>query len=152
MAIGLRLTTKTPFTETKQRKYSKVFKPPNAVLAKEVLHHGHFLYHGKFKKAEDNPLVNKKSKQICMLKPSGWSREDLVEFLKNKTIKLQQTDVTFIHSQIYLYSQFLTRELDSNKLKPDSTAWDNGSWEGIVLNVHLIEIVLSDEFCFNSIH
>jgi hypothetical protein len=156
MAIGhecfLRLTTKTPFTETKQRKYSQVFKPPNAVLAKEVLRRGHFLYHGEFEKAEDNPLFNKKSKQIRMPKPSGWSREDLVEFLDNKTIKLQQTDVAFIHSQIYLYSQFLTRELDSNKLKPESTAWDNGSWEGIVPNVRLIEIVLSDEFRFDFIH
>jgi hypothetical protein len=75
-----------------------------------------------------------------------------MDFLENKTIKLQQLDVAFIHSQIYLYSLFLTCELDSNKLKPDSTAWDNGSWEGIVPNVRLIEIVLSDEFRLDFVH
>jgi hypothetical protein len=42
--------------------------------------------------------------------------------------------------------------LDSNKLKPDSTAWDNGSWEGIVPNIRLVEIVLSDEFHLDFVH
>jgi hypothetical protein len=135
MAIGhesfLSLTTKTPFTETKQKQYTQVFKPPNAVLAKEVIHCGHFLYHGKYyKKVEDNPLFNRNSKQLRMSKPSGWSREELLEFLENKTIKLQSMDVAFIHSQIYLYSLFLTCKMDSNELKLESTAWDNGSLGG----------------------
>jgi hypothetical protein len=36
--------------------------------------------------------------------------------------------------------------------EPDTTAWDNGSWEGIVLNVRLIEIALSDEFRMDFVH
>jgi hypothetical protein len=156
MAIGhgsfSRLTTKKPFTETKQKKHTQVFKPPNSILAKEVIRRGHFLFHGEYEKAEDNPLYNKNSKQVRMPKPSGWSREDLMDFLEQKTIKLHEKDIAFIHSEIYLYGQFLTRELDSNKLKPDTTAWDNGSWEGIVPNVRLIEIALSDEFRMDFVH
>jgi hypothetical protein len=65
---------------------------------------------------EDNPLYNKNTKQLHMPKPAGWSRQDLLTFLQNKTIKLGSMDMAFIHSQIYLYSMFLTRELKSQEL------------------------------------
>jgi hypothetical protein len=149
MAIGhenfRQLLKHDVFNKTKQKKYTAVFSPSNSILAAEVVRRGHFLFHGDFPKLEDNPLYNPNSKQIRMPKPSGWSREDLMNFLEKKTIKLESMDVAFIHSQIYLYSLFLSRELSTQKLKPDLTSWDRGSWEGIVPNVRLIEIALSDE-------
>jgi hypothetical protein len=46
MAIGyanfLSLTEKAPFTETKSKNHTQIFKPPNAVLAKEVMCRAHF--------------------------------------------------------------------------------------------------------------
>jgi hypothetical protein len=82
-----------------------------------------------------------------MPKPSRYTREQLMEFfLQNKTIKLQSMDLAYIWAQIFLYSRSLTQEIDSKNLKPDTTSWDRGSWDGIVPNVRLIEIVLSDEF------
>jgi hypothetical protein len=156
MAIGhkefLRLTEKYPFTETKQRCYKQVFSPPNAILSAEVIRRAHFIFHEEFGKVEDNPLYNENTKQLRMPKPAGWSRQDLLTFLQNKTIKLGSMDIAFIHSQIYLYSVFLTRELKSQELKPEATSWDRGSWEGIVPNVRLIEIVLSDDFREDFIH
>jgi hypothetical protein len=47
---------------------------------------------------------------------------------------------------------FLTRELKTQELKPEATSWDRGSWEKIVPNMWLIDIVLSDDFCLNFIH
>jgi hypothetical protein len=150
MAIGyanfLLLTEKAPFSKTKSKNRTQIFKPPNAVLAKEVMRRAHFIFHGTYEKPDDNPLFNKVSKQLCMPKPTGWSRKELVTFLKEKTIKLQPMDVAFIHSQIFLYSLFLSREMNTQKLKPESTSWDCGCWEGIIPNMRLIEIVLSDKF------
>jgi hypothetical protein len=156
MAIGHKnfhlLINKYPFKETKQRNYTQVFRPPNAILSAEVVRHAHFLFHAEYKKVEENPLYNPSTKQLCMPKPAGWSRQELLNFLEKKTIKLESMDDTFIHSQIYLYSVFLTRELKTQELKPDSTSWDWASWEGIVPNMRLIEIVLSDDFRNDFIH
>jgi hypothetical protein len=96
---------------------------------------------------EDKPLYNPNSKQTRMPKPSGWSRGELISTLEKKIIKLDSMDVAFIHLEIYLYSLYLIHDLSSTQnLKPESTLWDRSSWEGIVPNVRLIEIVLSDEF------
>jgi hypothetical protein len=128
IAIGhanfLSLTEKAPFTETKSKNHTQIFKPPNAILAKEVMRRAHFLFHGTYEKPDDNPLFNKVSKQLRMPKPTGWSRKELLTFLQEKTIKLQFMDVSFIHSQIFLYKLFLEHEMNSQKLKPDSTSWD----------------------------
>jgi hypothetical protein len=144
----LRLTDAAPFTTTKQKIHTQVFKLPNSVLAKEVICCAHFIYHNKtYEKKEDNPLYNPNKKRIMMPKPSRYTREQLMEFfLQNKTIKLQSMDLAYIWAQIFLYSRSLTQEIDSKNLKPDTTSWDRGSWDGIVPNVRLIEIVLSDEF------
>jgi hypothetical protein len=156
MAIGHEnfqlLINKHPFKETKQRTYTQVFRPANAILSAEVVRRAHFIFHGEYKKVEDNPLYNPNTKQIRMPKPAGWSRQDLLNFLESKTIKLGTMDVAFIHSQIFLYSVFLTRELKTQELKPEATSWDRGSWEGIVPNVRLIEIVLSDDFRLDFIN
>jgi hypothetical protein len=98
------LLDKSPFPETKQRNYTQDFRPPNAILSAEVLvHHAHFLFHVDYEKVEDNPLYNNNSKQFCMPKPAGWSRQELLTlFLENRTIKLESMDVTFIHSQMDL--------------------------------------------------
>jgi hypothetical protein len=69
MAIGhkniMRLTDKAPFTTTKQKIHTQVFKPPNHVLAKEVVRRAHFIYHDKtYEKKEDNPLYNLKKKGL----------------------------------------------------------------------------------------
>jgi hypothetical protein len=87
-----------------------------------------------------------------MPKPSGYTREQLMEFLETKTIKLENMDLAFIWAQIFLYSKSLTREMDSKNLKSDMTSWGRGGWDGIILNVRLIEIVLSDEFRVDFIH
>jgi uncharacterized protein (UPF0335 family) len=42
--------------------------------------------------------------------------------------------------------------MDSKNLKPDTTSWDRGGWDGIIPNVRLIEIVLSDEFRVDFLH
>jgi hypothetical protein len=156
MAIGhanfLSLTDQAPFTETKSKNHTQIFKPPNAILAKEVMRRAHFLFNCTYEKPDDNPLFNKVSKQLRMPKPTGWSRKELLTFLQEKTIKLQDMDVAFIHSQIFLYKLFLEREMKSQNLKPDSTSWDRGGWEGIVANVRLIEIVLCDDFRQDFIH
>jgi hypothetical protein len=67
MAIGhnniKKLTDAAPFTTTKQKIHTQVFKPPNSVLAKEVVRRAHFIYHDKtYNKKEDNPLYNPKKK------------------------------------------------------------------------------------------
>jgi hypothetical protein len=128
MAIGhkefLRLTENYPFAETKQRSYKQVFSPRNAILSAEVIRRAHFIFHEEFGKVEDNPLYNENTKQLRMPKPAGWLRQDHLTFLQNKTIKLGSMDITFIHSQIYLYSMFLTCKLKSQELKPEATSWD----------------------------
>jgi hypothetical protein len=157
MAIGhnniKKLTDADPFTTTKQKIHTQVFKPPNSVLAKEVVRHAHFIYHDKtYEKKEDNPLYNLKKKRIMMPKPSGYTREQLMDFLETKTIKLENMDVAFIWAEVFLYSRSLTQEIDSKNLKPDATSWDRGGWDGITPNVRLIEIVLSDEFRLDFLH
>jgi hypothetical protein len=156
MAIGhgnfRQLLEQEVFTKTKQKKYTAVFSPSNAILAAEIVRRSHFMFHDEYKQVEDNPLYNPNSKQIRMPKPSGWSRGELISTLEKKTIKLDTMDVAFIHSQIYLYSLYLSCNLSTQNLKPESTSWDRGSWEGIVPNVRLIEIVLSDEFRNDFIH
>jgi hypothetical protein len=87
-----------------------------------------------------------------MPKPSGYTREQLMEFLETKRIKLEYMDLSYIWAQIFLYSRSLTREMDSKNLKPDTTSWDRGGWDGIIPNVRLIEIVLSDEFRVDFLH
>jgi hypothetical protein len=158
MAIGhnnfLTLTEKSPFTMTTKKIHTQVFKPSNSVLAKEVVRRAHFLFHDKKydDNKEDHPLYNRNKKRIIMPKPSGYTREQLMEFLVSKTIKLEAMDTAFMFAQIYLYSKSLTKELNSQNLKPDATSWDRGSWEGIVPNVRLIEIALSDEFRVDFLH
>jgi hypothetical protein len=142
------LTDKPPFTQTKQKVHTQVFKPPNSVLAKEVVRRAHFLYHDdKYdKKDENHPLYNVNKKRTIMPKPSGYTREQLMDFLESKTIKLESIDTAFMWAHIYLYSKSLSREINKQNLKPDATSWDPGGWEGIVPYVRLIEIALSDEF------
>jgi hypothetical protein len=157
MAVGhsnfLLLTDQSPFTQTKQKIHTQIFKPSNSVLAKEVVCCAHFLFHDKkYDKNENHPLYNVNKKRVIMPKPAGYTREQFMEFLQSKTIKLDSMDTTFIWAQIYLYSKLLNRELNSQNLKPDATSWDRGSWERIVPNVWLIEIVLSNEFCFDFLH
>jgi hypothetical protein len=101
-ASFLPLTTKTPFTKTKQKNTLRFFGLQMQYLLRKsfVMSISFFM------------VITKKWKTI---------REELVGFLKNKTIELQPMDVMFIHSQIYLCSLLITRErADSNKLKPDS--------------------------------
>jgi hypothetical protein len=151
MAIGhpqfLKLTGEPPFTETKQKVHTQVFNPPNQILAEEVVRRAHFFSHDeKYEKLEDNPLYDHDKGRIHVPKPAGYSRDRLLGFLQSKTIKLESTDLAFMWSYIRLYAKNLSRELHANKLKPDTTMWDRSGWEGLVPNVRLIEIVLSDEF------
>jgi hypothetical protein len=87
-----------------------------------------------------------------MPKPSGYMREQLMEFLETKKNQIR------VHgSVLYLGTNLSILEIAHSrngfqKLKPDTTSWDRGGWDGIIPNVRLIKIVLSDEFRVDFLH
>jgi hypothetical protein len=93
---------------------------PNALPAKEVVFCAYFMFHekNKYHNMEDHPLYNPNKGSILMPKPAGYMKEQLMDFLKNKTIKLESMDFAFIWMQIYLYLGLLTQEeIDSQNFK-----------------------------------
>jgi hypothetical protein len=157
MAIGIpefsKMTETAPFTQTKKKEYTNVFRPLQAVLVKEINRRAHFLFHRKYKDPKDNPLF--KNGKLQLPSPQNWPMEKCLKFLKDekKRLAYQENDYSFLREKIKAYTKFLEREINAKKKKPDQTSWDCSGWEGgIVPNIRLIEIILSDDLRMDFIH
>jgi hypothetical protein len=80
MSIGIQdfatVTEESPFSETKQKVHTSIFRPSGAILKEEVLRRAHFISKRAYKIPEDNPLWDVKYKKnlfaaaVCMEKRS----------------------------------------------------------------------------------
>jgi hypothetical protein len=84
--------------------------------------------------------------------PSAWKKDQLYIFLNNHEFVAQGKDLDFIRGKIKEYKNKLNLEFNKQKKKPDETSWDWSGWGGIVPNVRLLEIILSDDLRINFLH
>jgi hypothetical protein len=156
MAIGIAefsgITEKEPFTLTNKKPHTKVFNPTREMLQQEIVRRGHFIGNRKYAKVEQNPLA--KSGKIEFPRPKAWLVEKCLDWLKNPkhALTYKEVDYIFLRTQIELYTEFLRRDLSRKNNKPDETSWDRSGWEGIVPNIRLIEIILSDDLRIDFLH
>jgi hypothetical protein len=75
MSIGIDefkdVIDKEPYTLTKNKKYTNVFRPPSAVLHQEILRRAHFIVHQKYSNAKENPLYLKGKIEMPRLSYNG---------------------------------------------------------------------------------
>jgi hypothetical protein len=125
-----------PFSLEKRKDHTKVFKPTNEQLIKEIFRRAYF-FEKDFKTDNiPNPNVNKRgiTKQP---EPAAWKTPKLTAWLKDRPLKIDQKDKAFCETSIATYSYTTTlaesqqeRSLlleESNKSKSAKTKLpDNG--------------------------
>lgn len=102
---------------------------------------------------EKNPFMNRFGK-VVLPKPSQWSREKLITWLKDNLLMWKLSDMAYMKKQISQYKTSLTNTLRRKKhqLQLDESIWGRSGWDGIVPNVRLIQIITSDELKNSFIH
>jgi hypothetical protein len=132
MSIGTQdfatVTEEPPFSETKQKVHTSIFRPSGAILKEEVLCCAHFISKRAYKTPEDNPLRDIKYKNIRLPQPSAWKKDQLYIFLNNHEFVAQGEDLDFIRGKIEEYKNKLNLEFNKQKKKPDETSWDRSGW------------------------
>jgi hypothetical protein len=130
MVIGIPkyegILEKEPFSSEKRKDYTKVFKPTNEQLIKEILRRAYF-FEKEFETMDSNakgdlslhPNVNKRGIAKTP-QPQAWTQPKLIAWLKERPLKPNQQDKEFFEKSIATYTTTLA-ENQQERLLPEKT-------------------------------
>jgi hypothetical protein len=109
------LDKRPPFSSTKKKEHTYIFRPINTVLLHEVLRRAHFI-------ARELPFDRqhpfRRHGKIQMPRPASWNTERLHDWLHQHTLVWKPQDEQFLKQVVDTYTQQLTQAL----LQPSPTA------------------------------